>query len=167
MAEIQESGRLRAVFAQEFQSFIATLPGLGLGELQVTTGERREGDKAGEMLVTIEHPTDRSYNLTITVDSEELVTCFGEFHNHYETHSQAEERPPDILVAEAINWIRLLVTADQIVITRRLKGQVVYRKTLEAIFLDNKQVLENIYMGCRGLLFFLPTEKTVAITSFR
>ncbi len=166
LAEIQESGHLRAIFAREFQAFVTSLSGLGLSSLQIKTESGSDGGGT-EMRVMIAHPEERAFNLTMVVDDQEIVANFSEFHSHYENYSTAEKRPPEKIVEEAMAWIRYLVTADQIVITRLLKGQGVYKKTLEAVHQGNNTVLENIYVGCRGLFFFLPTEKTVVTTSFR
>ena len=162
MEQSTKTGVLREIFTTQFRSLMASINDTRLSLLEVKS-EVIKGSSHDELVITVFHPFDHNYNVVVAI-SEEIIIFFGDFHNHYD--NIPDERPLRLVVEDAIDQIRTILTADRITMIKLLKGKGIFRKMLEVEHQEYKQVLENYSVSFRGLLFFIPTRKVVTTTTF-
>jgi len=117
-----------------------------------------------QLEITLQHPVSEDYNIWISI-KKEIIVFFNIFHNHFDNYS--EEKTKKELVEGSINYIKELLTAQEIIITKLYKGKREFRYRLDIMIKNSAKVtLENYYVGFSGVIFFLPTKTITLKTSF-
>lgn len=117
-----------------------------------------------EMLITFSHPTNKDYNILVSV-KEEIIVFINVFHTHFENYS--EEKIEEELVEGSLNYVKELLTAQEIIITKLSKGGKEYKYKLDIVTKGGTKVcLEDIYVGVSGALLFMPTKEAMSKASF-
>ncbi len=151
---------LKDQFISQVQNTIDSLNSSRRFQLQY----KLDKDKSNRTIVTVFHPRNEKYNIDVSV-GEEIIVFFDDFHFHHENYTDREKTIEQI-VEESISQLKGLLTADQIIVTKFLKRKNVYKISLEIEHDGHREIVEDIFVGFKGFLWFTPTQKKVRTTSF-
>lgn len=112
------------------------------------------------------HPTNSSFDISLSISDNEIILFFNEYHEHYENYSDPKKLQEDVAI-EAIEALNLLIDSSKIEIVRLFKGSRVFRYILNVTDNDGvEQTFQDLIVGWWGFAFFIPTTQKKVITSF-